>query len=217
LRDIRRRIGLLASLWLAGLLVCFFPSQAQDLRGHGGPVRTITISADGQTIVTGSFDESVIRWNAATGSALAVLRGHEGSVNAAVILGRRLATAGQDGRILLWGEDGTRQAALEGHGAPVVSLALSPDGRTIASASWDQTVRLWPLSGGAPRVLEGHTGNVNAVAFAPDGRAISAGYDGTLRIWPESGAPLVASFAIPFSALARQPPNLIRVESLWLL
>ncbi len=166
-------------------------------------MRTIAVSPDGKTIVTGSFDESIIRWNAATGSALAVLRGHAGSVNAALILeSGRLATAGQDGRIVLWNPDGTQSASLEGHSAPVVSLALSPDGRTIASAGWDQTVRLWPLDGGEPRVLVGHTGNVNAVAFLPEGRVVSAGYDGTIRIWPKDGAPRVLSFAVPFSALA---------------
>lgn len=214
MRNIRRRIRLFASLWLAGLVVFFVPSQAQDLRGHGGPVRTIAVSADGQTIVTGSFDESVILWNAATGSALSVLRGHEGSVNAAVMLaGGRLATGGQDGRVLLWGEDGARQAEAKGHSAPVASLAVSPREDVIASASWDQTVRLWPLNGGESRVLEGHTGNVNAVAFASDGRVISAGYDGTLRIWPESGAAVVASFAIPFSALAVAPDGEILAAS----
>jgi cytochrome c len=177
--------------------------QAQDLRGHGGPVRAIAVSADGGAIVTGGFDESVIRWDAANGAAVAVLRGHEGSVNAAVILpGGRIASAGQDGRILLWGDQPAPLRILEGHGAPVASLAISPDGRRIASASWDQTVRLWPLDGGAPRLLEGHAGNVNAVAFTPDGRVVSAGYDGALRVWPESGAPLIASLGIPLSALA---------------
>jgi cytochrome c len=214
LRHIPRRILLLAALWLGGLAAVSCLARAQDLRGHGGPVRVIGVSTDGQTIVTGSFDESVIRWNAATGSAVAVLRGHEGSVNAAVILNDgRLATAGQDGRILLWGVDGSQQAAFEGHGAPVASLALSPDGTRIASASWDKTVRIWPLGGGKPRVLEGHAGNVNAVAFAPDGRVVSAGYDGTLRIWPESGAPTVVQFAVPFSALAIAPDGEILAAS----
>lgn len=211
MKDITRRILLLAAVWLAG-----FPdfSQAQDLRGHGGPVRTIAVSADGQTIVTGSFDESVICWNAASGSAIAVLRGHEGSVNAAVILNDgRLATAGQDGRVLFWGTDGSQQAALEGHGAPVASLALSPDGTRIASASWDRTVRIWPLGSGAARVLEGHTGNVNAVAFTPDGGVVSAGYDATLRIWPEAGTPTVVQFAVPFSALAVAPDGEILAAS----
>ena len=77
---------------------------------------------------------------------------------------------------------------LEGHTAPIVALAVSPDGEMLASASWDRTVRLWPLAGGAPRVLEGHAQNVNGVAFTPDGAAlVSAGYDATVRIWPLAG------------------------------
>jgi cytochrome c len=194
---------LFIGLWFVLLIAMHRASLAQDLRGHGGPVRSIAVSEDGSTILTGGFDESVIRWSAATGTALAVLRGHAGSVNAVVPLsGGRVASGGQDGRILLWGEDSVQITALEGHGAPVLSLAVSPDGLKIASASWDQTVRVWPMDGGKPRVLEGHAGNVNAVAFAPDGRVISAGYDGTIRIWPENGAAQVASYAIPFSALA---------------
>ena len=94
---------------------------------------------------------------------------------------------------------------LEGHTAPIVALAVSPDGATLASASWDQTVRLWPLAGGAPRVLEGHTQNVNGVAFAPDSRTlVSVSYDRTLRIWPLSGAsaPTVVALPAPLNAVA---------------
>jgi cytochrome c len=206
LTSVRRCLGLLIGLSLVPLIAMHRPSLAQDLRGHGGPVRAIAVSQDGSTILTGGFDESVIRWSTATGAALAVLRGHAGSVNAVVSLsGGRLASAGQDGRILLWDADSVQFGALEGHGAPVSSLAVSPDGRMIASASWDQTVRIWPLAGGKARLLEGHSGNVNAVAFAPDGRVISAGYDGTVRIWPENGPAEVASYAIPFTALAIAP------------
>lgn len=197
-----RGISALAGCWLAALTGFSCGVQAQELRGHGGPVRAIATSADGKAAVTGSFDESVIRWDAATGAAQQVLRGHDGSVNAVLILpDGRLATGGQDGRILIWGANPAPEVTLEGHSAPIASLAVSPDGRGIASASWDQTVRIWPLDGGAPRILEGHAGNVNAVAFAPDGRLVSAGYDGTVRIWPEAGAPQVLGFAIPFSAM----------------
>jgi cytochrome c len=95
-------------------------------------------------------------------------------------------------------------AVLEGHSAPIVALAVSPDGARLASASWDQTVRLWPLAGGAARVLEGHTQNVNGVAFAPDGRAlVSVSYDQSVRIWPLSGgAPTVVAMPSPLNAVA---------------
>src|SRR4051812_47130190 len=182
------------------------PAMAQ-LRGHGGPVRALAISADGQTAVTGSFDSTAIRWSLARNAAEQVLRFHADAVNAVVLLrDGRAATAGADGRIAIWSAGNAQpDAVLEGHTAPIAALAVSLDGTTLASASWDQTVRLWPLAGGAPRVLDGHTQNVNGVAFAPDGRSlVSVGYDQSLRIWPllSSASPVVVAMPVPLNAVA---------------
>jgi cytochrome c len=121
----------------------------------------------------------------------------------------RIATGGADARIAIWQQGGQRpQNVLEGHNAPVVGLAVSPDGNTLASASWDGTLRLWPLGGGPARILEGHQQNVNGVAFAPGGNAlVSAGYDATLRVWPLSGAasPIVTTLPAPLNAAAAAP------------
>jgi hypothetical protein len=38
------------------------PAEAQ-LRGHGGPIRALAVSADGMTALSGSFDASAIRWS----------------------------------------------------------------------------------------------------------------------------------------------------------
>ena len=43
-----------AALWIV-LLIGTTPAFAQ-LRGHGGPVRALAISADGQSAISGSFD-----------------------------------------------------------------------------------------------------------------------------------------------------------------
>jgi cytochrome c len=178
-----------------------------QLRGHGGPVRALAISSDGQTAISGSFDSTAIRWSLTRNSAEQVLRFHADAVNAVVLLrDGRAATAGADGRIAIWTSGNAQpDAVLEGHTAPIAALALSPDGATLASASWDYTVRLWPLAGGAPRVLEGHTQNVNGVAFAPDGRTlVSVSYDQSVRIWPLSGpsAPTVVAMPSPLNAVA---------------
>jgi cytochrome c len=188
-------------LTFAALLI-LLPSDpaAAQLRGHGGPVRGLAISSDGQSAISGSFDSTAIRWSLTRNAAELVLRFHADAVNAVVLLrGGRAATAGADGRIAIWAPGKIQpDAVLEGHTAPIVALAVSRDGMTLASASWDQTVRLWPLVGGPARVLEGHTQNVNGVAFTPDGRAlVSVSYDQSVRIWPLTGAPAPTVIAMP--------------------
>ena len=200
---------------VVGVLAIAIAASAQaQLRGHGGPVRALAISPDGKLVVSGSFDTSAIRWSLERNAAVEVLRFHEGAVNAvAYLLDGRVATAGEDGRIALW-RPGEPQpmAVLTGHTAPVVALAVSPDGQTLASASWDHSARLWPLAGGGPRVLDGHTQNVNGVAFARDGgTVVTVGYDATLRIWPrqvlsrDGGAPAVITLPSPLNAVAVAP------------
>ena len=182
------------------------PALAQ-LRGHGGPVRALAISLDGQTAISGSFDSTAIRWSLRRNAAEQVMRFHADAVNAIVLLtDGRAATAGADGRIAVWSAGNAQpDAVLQGHTAPIAALALSPDGATLASASWDHTVRLWPLAGGVPRVLDGHTQNVNGVAFAPDGRTlVSVSYDQSARIWPLAGSasPVVVAMPVPLNAVA---------------
>ncbi len=210
MRDVDRhsiRYGLRLPLLIGALVatLCAPPALAQ-LRGHGGPVRALAISSDGQTLLSGSFDGSAIRWSLGRDAAEQVLRFHADAVNATALLkDGRAATAGADGRIAIW-SPGKQQpdTVLEGHTAPIAALALSPDGATLASASWDHTVRLWPLAGGTSRVLEGHTQNVNGVAFSTDGKTlVSVSYDLTVRIWPldDPAAPSIVTLPAPLNSV----------------
>ena len=197
--------GARSALLFAALSIVATSAFAQ-LRGHGGPVRALAISADGQIAISGSFNSTAIRWSLTRNAAEQVLRFHSDAVNAVAWLrDGRAATAGADGRIAIWTSGKTEpDAVLEGHTAPIVALAASPDGATLASASWDHTVRLWPLAGGAPRVLAEHSQNVNGVAFAADRALISVSYDQSVRIWPLAGAPTptVVPMPTPLNAVA---------------
>jgi cytochrome c len=202
----KRRPGFLTCAALLAILPLGITAAFAQMRGHGGPVRALAISSDGQTAISGSFDSTVIRWSLTRNAAEQVLRFHADAVNAVVLLrDGRAATAGADGRIAIWSPGKAEpDAVLEGHTAPIAALAASPDGATLASASWDHSVRLWPLAGGVPRVLDGHTQNVNGLAFAPDGRTlVSVSYDQSVRIWPLVGsAPTVVAMPSPLNAVA---------------
>lgn len=187
------------------LLFTVLPASS-DLRGHGGTVRALDVSTDGTQAISGSFDNSVIRWDLTTSTARAVIRFHDGPVNVALLMpDGRAATAGDDGRIGIWGASPDRpEQVLNGHDGKVTALAVSPDGTLLASGSWDRTVGLWTLATSQGRVLLRHADNVNAVGFTADGRCVvSAGYDRTVRITPVAGheQPLVTTLPAAINAL----------------
>ena len=180
--------------WIAGVSTV----QAFDrYTAHGGPVRDLTLSPDGSTLVSASFDYSAVIWQAPDITERNVLFAHEAAVNTARFApdGSLLATAGDDGRIYLWpqsilGEEDPQPVILAGHRGKIVNLAFSDDGRLLASASWDGSIGIWPLDGGlasaaeGSRFIRGHDGPVNGVQFSADGEHLySAGYDGQIRKW----------------------------------
>ena len=160
--------------------------------GHGGPIRGVAISSSLEFLATTSFDYSVLLWQAGRVVEVQQLIGHEAAVNVAKFsfTDKQLATAGDDGKILLWkfhsGDNKFFNSfILNAHTAKIVDLDFSNDSRYLASAGWDHAVRIWDTnSGEAIKLLKGHIGPVNAVSFSEDGEFLyTAGYDGTIRYW----------------------------------
>jgi WD40 repeat protein len=61
-------------------------------------------------------------------------------------------------------------------GAPVLSVAVTPDGKYVVSGSSDKTVRVWDLATGKEvRRFTGHEAPVYSVAVTPDGKYVVSG------------------------------------------
>ena len=133
--------------------------------GHSDTISSVTFSPDGRVLASGSWDNSIKLWDAATGTELRTLKGYTVPVRSVAFSpdGRTLAGSGNE-TVKLWDvQTGAELRTLKAQTA-VFSLAFSPDGRTLATAE-NQTVRLWDAQTGAPlRVLKGHSGWVTAVA-----------------------------------------------------
>nr|MDJ0556179.1 WD40 repeat domain-containing protein [Microcoleaceae cyanobacterium MO_207.B10] len=137
-------------------------------------VRSLAITPDGQTIVTGSSDNTIKVWDMATGNLKATLTGHSDSVRSVAISpdGQTIVSGSWDDTIKVWDlATGNLKATLTGHSSSVRSVAISPDGRTIVSGSWDETIKVWDLAtGNLKATLSGHSKSLQSVAISPDGQ-----------------------------------------------
>jgi WD40 repeat protein len=100
--------------------------------------------------------------------------------------GRLLAASSRDGALSLWDTaTGKEVRRLSGEYHQITALAFSLEGRFLACAEAGRpVVRLWDIEAGKERpALRGHTGSVRKVAFGPGNALVSAGSDGTLRLW----------------------------------
>ena len=116
------------------------------LKGHESGVWSVTFSPDGNTIASGSWDNTIRLWDRASAKEIAVLKGHEDYVISVAFSpdGNTIASASLDNTIRLWDRASAKEiAVLKGHEKELTCVAFSPDGNTIASGSWDNTIRLW--------------------------------------------------------------------------
>ncbi|KAJ7789990.1 hypothetical protein B0H13DRAFT_2521561 [Mycena leptocephala] len=181
-RNLIRAAGALDVVWP--------PSETLVLQGMA-QVLSVAFSADGTRIASGSGDNTIRVWEAATGQPVGEpLAGHTNGVTSVAFSpdGTRIASGSHDNTIRVW-DAATGQPVSEplaGHTNWVTSVAFSPDGTRIASGSGDNTIRVWEAATGQPvgEPLAGHTYWVTSVAFSPDGTRIASGSgENTIRVW----------------------------------
>jgi WD40 repeat protein len=158
------------------------------LEGHTDTVLSVAFSPDGQSVVSGSGDNTVRVWDATTGAERHTMHGHKFFVLAVAFSldGQSVVSGSGDNTVRVWdATTGAERHTMHGHEDEINSVAFSPDGQSVVSGSSDNTVRVWDTTTGAERLtMHGHEGRVRSVAFSLDGQSVVSGSDDkTLHVW----------------------------------
>jgi WD40 repeat protein len=142
----------------------------------------------GQTVASGSADNTIKLWDIRKGKCFKTLYGHTNSVSSVAFSpdGQTLVSGSADHTVRLWDiRNGQCVKICLGHSNRVASVAFSPDGKTLLSGSTDKTVKLWDVStGSCVRTFIGHSDRVESVTLSQDGQiAVSGSFDLTIRFW----------------------------------
>ena len=155
---------------------------------HDEAVFSAQFSADGQRVVTASYDKTAQVWDAASGKAIGQPMRHEDAVISAQFSadGQRVVTASEDKTARVWdAASGKAIGQPMRHEDAVNSAQFSADGQRVVTASLDKTAQVWDAaSGNAIGQPMRHEDAVNSAQFSADGqRVVTASEDKTARVW----------------------------------
>lgn len=159
----------------------------RTLSGHTAPVRSIAMSPDSQTLVSGSQDSTIKVWRLAAGRAMRTLTNHTGFVQSVAISpnNQTLVSGSQDSTIKVWGLGTGKEIRTLFDRSVAWSLAISSDSQMLVSGGSDGTIKIWNLvTGEELRKLTAHKDSLYGVAISPDEQMlVSCSQDSTIKVW----------------------------------
>jgi cytochrome c len=155
------------------------------LEEHTQNVNGVAFAADGRTLVSVSYDQSVRIWPL-SGPPTPTVVAMPTPLNAVAVGGDgEIAVGGADGRVYFLNRSGARAGEVAAGPRPVISIAISPDETQVAAASIGGSVAMIDRKARAlARTLVGPELPVWSVAFLPDSRTLlTGGADNIIRRW----------------------------------
>jgi WD40 repeat protein len=118
------------------------------LKGHTEQVRCLAWTKDGKTLISGSYDNSIMTWNTTKWEQIAILDVHAEVFALAISPNDRiLASALYDRTTRLWNLDNNQPISLPlQHAEPVNCVSFSADGKLLATGCRDKNAYLWDVA-----------------------------------------------------------------------
>jgi WD40 repeat protein len=162
----------------------------------GGLATDAAYSPDSSEIAVTSRTGEIRVFSVPDGRLLETL--HSGSALNAVVWGpsaRNLVVGGKTGVVELWDLDSKSVVRTFPHRAPVLDVAISPDGRVVATAGGNN-VKLWDTGSGLLLKTLPHARGLRHVSFSRDGRLLlSVSNEIVAHVWDVASGNLLWTLA----------------------
>ena len=163
------------------------------LVGHDSWIGDLAVTADGETLISAGYDDTLIWWPATADAPQPArkVKAHEGWIRSVALSpdGLLLASGGNDRFVRLWNmADGAKVREMSGHERDVYTVLFHPTGQWLMSGDLMGQIRQWEASDGkSVRTLDAaplhtyeagqavHYGGVRALTFSPDKKWLAAG------------------------------------------
>lgn len=156
------------------------------------PINSISLSPDGQVLISACWDEKVGKWDSGSGKLLQELV-HRTPVGVVTCSSSRdiFAAGTSCGQVDIWSgynERSTRLYTLSSHQSCILSLAFSNDGRTLVSGSEGECIIVWDTDSWTSRCVLGDDGDTaRSLAVSGDGHIVtSVHHNSPLSIWRDA-------------------------------
>jgi WD40 repeat protein len=160
------------------------------LEEHWGRVNGLAFSSDGETLVSGSDDRTVVVWDTKTFRPRRLLEGPTEGIQEVSVSGdgRFVAATARDNPSYVW--DAATGELL--HQVDGTHIVISPDGRIMAAGVSEGVARhqnrfaiaLWDLASGKELLrLRGFDNWLGRLAFSPDGTILASAHGNHALLW----------------------------------
>jgi hypothetical protein len=160
-----------------------------SIKKHTDWVTALAFSPDGKFLASADRAGGIHVWEGATGREFTSLPGHKAMVTAVAFMPGVLASASEDGRVVLWDvKEGKESRAWNAHAGGATWVDFAADGRLV-SCGRDKVAKVWDATGKQLGATKPFSDIALRAALSSD-RVIAGDWTGKIRVSALDGKPL---------------------------
>ncbi|MEM7594171.1 MAG: DnaJ domain-containing protein [Cyanobacteria bacterium P01_A01_bin.83] len=161
-----------------------------SLQGHSDRVTCLALSPSGQTLISGSKDQTIKFWDLRNKKLMRTFTGEfDGHLNEITTVAispdnQILLSCDLDNSLKVWSVNHARVIKNISFSADVTCLAINPNGQLFCSGGLESQIRIRQIKDGQVIRSINNQSGVLSIAFSPDGKLLAtSGFNRTIKLW----------------------------------